>query len=91
MAASSGYSTAASVFRRRIRSNSFSCSSRYIFAEGTAKGSGIRRIDQQGHAAVFGAEVVGAVAPMPPQQSASGVAEHDKLREVVVQRAQPVV
>ena len=58
---------------------------------GCREGERIGRIDPQGNAAMLGAEVVGVVGPHAAAAVRRSVAEHDELREVIVQRAQPVV
>ena len=89
--ASSGYSASASRLSRSSSSNS-AC---LLFAEDAlrraAEGERVGRVGDERHAVVLGAEVVGAVRFLAAAAVGHGVAQHDELRQVLVERAQAVV
>ena len=63
----------------------------FLFVQGfTRLGEGKRvvRIDQQLNPAMFRAEVIGSVRPLTAAAIGNGRAQHDKLREIVVERTE---
>ena len=85
-AGSSGYSTARSLLSRPTRSKPAFCSADVQLAFGLAVVERVGRIDADRHGVVRRAEVV-AVLGVP----VLALAHRDELRQVVVERAEPVV
>ena len=90
-AGSSGYSTAERRFSRPSSSNSRLLLLAKDVAAGRGEGQGVLGIDAELHAVVLGAEVVGAVRADAAAAVGDRRAQHDELRQVVVERAQAVV
>ena len=89
--ASSGYSASVSRFNRSSSSNSACCSSRKTPWAGRPNASGLFGSATKRHAVVLGAEVIGPMRLVTAAAIGQRSAQHDELRQVLVQRAQAVV